>query len=157
MEPIPVPELRQPPNSLGCLPTAVLAVLLWQERPVSLDKVAGWCEAWGGCLWDVALNGLREAEFDIEEPEGDPEAFLRESLADPESPQPVIVTIIHPWSDWTGDHAVVVTGISPEGESANEETVTLMDPAAGKTQLLPWNEFNQAWEEAECRAFVIRA
>ena len=154
MEPIPVPELRQPPDSLGCLPTAVLTVLLWHERRVTLHEVAEWCNAWGGCIWELALAGLREAEIEIEEPTGDPEAFLRSHLNDAENPRPVIVTVIYPWSDWSGDHAGVVTGITQPSVPDGEEIVTFMDPAVGVTQR-SWGEFSQAWEDAECRAMVI--
>jgi hypothetical protein len=83
----PFPLLRQPPDSNSCLPTAVRAVLLWYGEDVTQDEVSGWCqEDSKGCGLDLAIDGLREAGFDIDEliapTEAEAQALLRATVTE---------------------------------------------------------------------------
>ena len=60
--------LQQPSGSNSCLPTVVRAVLLWNGEQATADEVSEWCgEEAKGCVLDWAVDGLRDAGFDVEE------------------------------------------------------------------------------------------
>src|SRR5437868_3756271 len=108
--------LRQPPGSNSCLPTAVRAVLLWHGEQASPEEVSEWCrEERKGSILDLALDGLREAGFDVEEliapTETEAQNLLRTTITDDEDAQPVIALLANPAVSEQEDHAVVVTNI----------------------------------------------
>ncbi len=135
--PILVPLLRQPAGSNSCLPTAVRAVLLGRGLVVSSHEVSVWCrETDRGCWFDAAIEGLREADLDVEDLTGAAASQIAALVSDPDNPQPVIVTIapealgsglvvlLPTESSTWADHAVVLT-------SAGDESVRFMDPLVG--------------------------
>ena len=152
------PLLRQPPGSNACLPTCVYAVLLWHGENVTLDNVSAWCqEETQGCFLDIAIDGLRDAGFDLEElptrTQDDAEEQLRNLFTDSD-PIPILVTIQNPLISIDSDHAVVVTDIrrvdTADGE---QEIVEYMDPLIGDLAQDSRGDFWDYWFYAGQRAF----
>ena len=124
------------------------------QRPPHAEAKLVSCTA--GALWDVALDGLRQAELEVIEPEGDPKEFLRAALGDPDDPQPVVVTLIPPFAPVIRDHAVVVLAIRAADASGLGEMVEFADPLDGQIKTEPFDASMQCWEDAEQRACIIR-
>jgi len=155
------PQIKQKSIN-GCPPTAVYSVLLWHEHQVSADDISEWCgEEADGCLLDLAINGLRDRGFDVEEIVATSELEARELLyslvIDTDDPQPVIVTLQNIFLNADGDHAVVVTNVRQEPDNGVErEIVEFMDPAAGTMVQDESRRFWRNWSFAGRRGFVIR-
>jgi hypothetical protein len=111
-----LPASRQPSGSNSCLSVCVHSVLRYRGHHVSLDQVAELCgEDVLGCMWDIALSGLSENGFDVEQIVSDHEEKLLEIVrGEVLDPEPVIITIIDPSLELSGDHAVVVVGLSDQ-------------------------------------------
>lgn len=101
MRSLPVQACRQP-NAVACLPTAVWVVLSDRGHAVSYDEIAEACEMDArGAVQEIALQGLREAGFDVDLLEEWDADAVRSAL---ENDQPVIASIplsalfAHAWS-----------------------------------------------------------
>ena len=154
---VPLPSLRQPPGSNSCLPTAVRAVLLYYELDVSGEEASLWCrETPDGCWLDDALDGLRDAGFDIEDLTGVTTEEMRLRVTAEPDPQPVIVTVKDPFVPSGYDHAVVVTNVGrPSPEDMPLASVEFMDPLTGRLEQDESGAFWDRWDFAGGRAFAI--
>jgi hypothetical protein len=156
------PLLQQPPGSNSCFSTSVRAVLLWWGEQVSQREAQEWCrEGRRGCILDLAIDGLREAGFDVEELTAPTEEEAREilctTITDEDNPQPVIVTLANPLVSLDGDHAVVVINIrQAEAGSGTREIIEYMDPLTGNIEQDISGLFWQFWLLGQLRAVVIR-
>ena len=153
--------LRQPPSRNSCLPTVVRAVLHWHGVQASPDEVSEWCqEESKGCLLDLAIDGLREAGFEVEELTAPTEAemisLLREAVTSEDDYQPVIVTLQNPALGTTLDHAVVVIHIGQGQDLDISNTVEYMDPLTGEIEKDSTGMFWSYWYYAGQRAFILR-
>ena len=95
------PLLQQPPGSNSCLSTAIRAVLLWFGERVTAAEVSEWCaEDPNGCVLDLAIDGLRDAGFDIQgliaPTDEEAQELLRATVTDADDPKPVVVTLQNP-------------------------------------------------------------
>jgi hypothetical protein len=136
--------------------------LLWYGEQVTHEEILEWCqETHEGCILDLALDGLRDVGFDIEElnapTEEEAQELLRMMVTDEDDPQPVIVTLRDPrWPSRT-DHAVVVTNIRQvESGSETREVVEYMDPLTGNIEQDVSGLFWQFWLLGQLRAIIIR-
>ena len=119
-----------------------------------------WCqETAKGCFLDAALEGLRNAGFDvieIVEPSEDAEEALRQHFVEDEA-EPVLVTLLNSIFSGFQDHAVVVTDIrrisTLEGV---KEIVEYMDPLVGDLVEENKGAFWYYWASAGQRAFILR-
>ena len=73
---------------------------------------------------------------------------------DEDDPQPVIVTLQKPFRDFNGDHAVVVTGITPADDPTGG-MVSYMDPLSGALEADTVYSFRLCWNQADNRAFTV--
>ena len=61
-----VPRIKQP-NPVACLPAAVWVVVTHQGYSVGYEEIAAACRMdANGSVQEIALDGLREAGFDVE-------------------------------------------------------------------------------------------
>ncbi len=156
------PLLQQRPGSNRCLSTAVRVVLLWSGEQVTADEVSEWCaEDTYGRVLDLAIGGLRDAGFDVQEltapTEEEAQELLRASVMDEEEPHPVIVTLRNQLSPARLDHAVVLVGVEQIFTLTGErETVTFMDPVTGRLEQDTTGTFWRQWEFAGRRAYIIQ-
>jgi hypothetical protein len=151
-----VPELKQQ-SRIDCLTTAALAVLSLSKRTVTRTEVAEWCGQNGqGCFLEFAIDGLRQAGFDVEDLTGETPATIRETVTDPDNPLPVIVTLLDP--DWISDadHAVVITDVRHELRyGILVEVVEYMDPWFGAYRMDATGQFWWHWNFGGSHAFAI--
>src|SRR5579872_692484 len=131
--------LRQQPGSKSCLPTAVRAILLYYGYNVFETEVPAWCdERTDGCWLDLAMQGLRDYDFDVRELLGtteDIEGQIKSLVNDREDPLPVLVTLRDLFAVRADDHAVVVVGVDPiSAVGPPRELVFFMDPITGQIE-----------------------
>ncbi len=150
--------LRQPLGSNSCLSTCVCAVLRAHGISVKREEVAEWCEEdIDGCVFFIAVNGLREAGFEVEEVRDTAKllALFQEDELQSE-PEPVIVTLKNPelWRIENMDHAVVMLNIREI--LPPQQIVEYMDPLDGEIHEKSLDFFLQCWEHNACYGFRIQ-
>lgn len=126
-----VPKLRQP-DLVTCFPTAVWAVLLYHGYEVEFGEVASACRLGRyGVLQEIAVQGLREAEYDVQVAEVVDAETIRSAL---DGDCPLIITVETGVTEEGGfGHAVVVCDL--EGD-----VLTVMDPLRGEYEHLSLGE-----------------
>lgn len=126
------------------------------------EKVSEWCgEEPEGCVLDLAIDGLRDAGFEVEElradTDGEAQELLRTTITDQDDPQPVIVILQNPLLATRMNHAVVVISIEPgKAVSDMQWDVEFMDPLTGRIERDTNGMFWRQWDFAGQRALIIR-
>jgi ABC-type bacteriocin/lantibiotic exporter with double-glycine peptidase domain len=118
-----VPRRRQP-SPVECLPTCLWSVLTYEGYAIAYEEILRACLLGPrGALLELAAQGLREAEWDIEVvTEFDLDA-LRTALADE---RPMVAAFFMGESGGEAyAHAVVVCGL-------DDEAISVMDPETGE-------------------------
>jgi len=184
--PLDVPVVLQPFGSSSCVPTCVYAVLRAFEADETAengdtereddeddeaeqarrDEVSELCEETElGCDLDTVITGLKQGGYDADwfpsRGKSLPDALklLRDSVMDPDDPQPVIVSLQTDIRS-ADDHAVVVRRFlgNRNNTTGLEPMVELMDPdhSRGGIRKLSLQEFGRQWNFAGQRAFTVR-
>jgi hypothetical protein len=124
-------------------------VLRYLGVPAGRAEIGAWCgQTTRGCVLDLAIDGLRDAGFDVDELTRGADEEVASMVTDADDPLPAIVTLQDPRSTLAMDHAVVVTDV-------RTGFVEVMDPALGSIRRVEPGLFWSQWESAGARAFVI--
>lgn len=139
-----VPRRRQP-DRVSCLPTCVWAVLEFEGQDVTFDEVVAACLLGShGAVLELALQGLREADWDVQVVDDFDLELIQEAL---DEGRPLITTIRSADREPMA-HAVVVCAIG-------RQDVIVMDPLVGEYVSVPLADFNRSYGHRFSGGFFI--